>query len=109
MQAAYLEGRLQQVTTEWNQLGQWLDNDQSLLTSVQAHTESVCASLASAVPIDQQVRNALAELVIIGQVQQFLLEQSMQQATSERSYLEAERRMVQRALGLQHPDASLPR
>ena len=107
VQAAYLEGRLQQVAEEWNQLGQWLDSDQNFLASVQAHTATICASLATAGPIDQQVRNALAELVVIGQVQQFLLEQSMQQTTCERNHLEAEGVMVRRALGLHLPDIPL--
>ena len=73
-QFASLEETLQEVAEEWSQLGQELESNQSLLSSVKTHTEHVRAMLAAAGSIDQQVRNALTELLIIGQVQQFLLE-----------------------------------
>ncbi|HLW02903.1 MAG TPA: hypothetical protein VKT82_29875 [Ktedonobacterales bacterium] len=102
VQVACLEGRVQQVFEEWHQLGQWLETDERLLSSVQAHTASVHASLATSSPRDQAVRSALAELLVIGQMQQFLLEQSMQQATRERAHLKEEGARVRQALGLLH-------
>jgi ABC-type transporter Mla subunit MlaD len=98
VQIAYLEGRLRQVAEDWTQLGQWLESDQRLLAAVQAHSESVRAALATAGSLDQQVRSALAELVVIGQVQQFLLEQTIQQAADERSQLEDEGMAVLRGI-----------
>jgi hypothetical protein len=77
-QTARLDERLQQVALEWNQIGQSVDADQLLLTGVRGHMEQVQALLDCAGSSDQQVRNALRELLVIGHVQRFLLEQSLQ-------------------------------
>ncbi len=102
VQMAYLEGRLQQVFEEWHQLGQWQETDQRLLASVQAHTANVCAALGASSARDAEVRGALRELVVIGQLQQFLLEQSIQQSAGERKHLMQEGALVRQALGLLH-------
>jgi pyridoxal/pyridoxine/pyridoxamine kinase len=74
-QTARLDEQVQQVIQEWNQIGQWADADQLLLTGVRGHMEQVQALLDCADSCDQQVRNALRELLVIGHVQRFLLEQ----------------------------------
>jgi len=102
IQVAYLEGRAQQVFEEWQQLGQWLEADQLLLASVQAHTAHVLASLSASSPRDQEVRSAFAELVVIGQVQQFLLEQTIHQAACQRAHLKKESAQARQALSLLH-------
>jgi pyridoxal/pyridoxine/pyridoxamine kinase len=78
LQIARLDEQLQQIVQEWNQIGQWVDADQLLLTGVRGHMEQVQALLDCAGSRDQQVRDALRELLVIGHVQRFLLEQSLQ-------------------------------
>ena len=77
-QTACFDEQLQQVVQEWNQIGQWVDADQLLLTGVRGHLEQVQALLGCSGSSDQQVRNALLEVLVIGHVQRFLLEQSLQ-------------------------------
>jgi pyridoxal/pyridoxine/pyridoxamine kinase len=77
-QIACLDEQLQQIMQEWNQIGQWVDADQLLLTGVRGHLEQVQSLLDCSGSGDQQVRNALRELLVIGHVQRFLLEQSLQ-------------------------------
>jgi hypothetical protein len=102
LQIASLEGQLQRAFEEWHQLGQWLETDQHLLASVRAHGAHVQHSLAACACRDQEVRNALAELVIIAQMQQLLLEESMQQTTRERAHLQKEGARARQALRLLH-------
>jgi pyridoxal/pyridoxine/pyridoxamine kinase len=78
LQTICLDERLQQIVQEWNQIGQWADANQLLLTGIQGHIEHVQALLGCSGSSDQQVRNALLELLVIGHVQRFLLEQSLQ-------------------------------
>ncbi len=78
LQTACLDEHLQQIVQEWNQIGQWVDADRLLLTGVRGHLEQVQSLLDCAGSCDRQVRNALQELLVIGHIQRFLLEQSLQ-------------------------------
>ena len=102
---ACLEGRLHQIRQEWSQLGQWVHADQQLLAGVQAQTEQVQALLEDPGFHDQQVRNALRELLVIGHVQQFLLERLIHGAEDERIRLQEESDQAHQAMTLLRRDA----
>jgi hypothetical protein len=78
LQVACLERQLEQIAREWSQIGQGSAADQELLKEVQERTAQIQALLATARPRDTQVQQAFTELVIIGQIQAFLLEQTIQ-------------------------------
>jgi hypothetical protein len=94
LQIACLEGQVQQIARDWEQLGQWVETDQALLTAVQEHTEQVQALLVTAGTRDPQVQRAFTELVIIGHIQAFLLEQTIQREAHERRNLQEEEGQV---------------
>lgn len=105
LHVACLEGRLHQIRQEWSQLGQWVHADQLLLTEVQAQTEQVQALLDGPGFSDQQVRNALRELLVIGHVQRFLLEESIHREAGERTRLQEESDQTQQAITILRRDA----
>ena len=100
VEIAGLQGRLQQLAEDCRHIDQWLSADQAFLTLVQRHNEQIRSLLTASDSLDQQVRNALSELAIIGQVQSFLLGQTMQREARARVRLEDERKKAQRALAL---------
>ena len=100
VEVAGLQGRVQQLAEECRQIDQWLIADQAFLTLVQAHDEQIRSLLTASGPLDPQVCSALNELAIIGQVQIFLLTQTMQREARTRARLEDERKQAQRAIAL---------
>lgn len=100
VEIAGLQGRVQQLAEECQQIDQWLSADRAFLTLVQAHDEQIRSLLTAASPLDPQVCSVLNELAIIGQEQIFLLNQTMQREARTRSRLEDERKQAQRAIAL---------
>lgn len=100
LHVACLEERLRQIGHEWSHLGQWIDADQLLLTGVRSAPEQVQALLDDSSGSDSQVQRALRELLVIGHVQRFLLEQSIHRAGGERTRLQVESDQAQQAITL---------